>query len=62
MLVDRSMLSSERLHPPADWGRGRSSQAKAGWSLRSLIRMLREGLRAPKEIEAPQENQQSQLT
>jgi hypothetical protein len=24
--------------------------------------MLREGLRAPKEIEAPQENQQSQLT
>ena len=37
MLADRSMLSSERLHPAADSDRYRHPQPNSGWSLGTLM-------------------------
>jgi hypothetical protein len=50
ILVDRSMWSSERLHPAADSDRYRHPQPNIGWSLGTLMENWEEVLRAPKGI------------
>jgi hypothetical protein len=64
VLEDRSIawLSSERLHSAADSNECRDPQPNSEWSSGSLIEELVEGLRAPKRIETPLKDQQSQLT
>jgi hypothetical protein len=37
MLANRSILSSERLHPEADSVRYRHPQANSGWSMGTLM-------------------------
>ena len=62
--ADRSLalLSSERLHSAADWNRCRDPQPIIRWNSGSLMEELWEGLRAPKGIGTPQEDQQHLLT
>jgi hypothetical protein len=55
-------LPSERLHPAADSDKCIHPQLNIGWKLGTLMEELGKGLRAPKEIGTPQEEQQSQLT
>jgi hypothetical protein len=51
MLADRSMLSSERLHPAADSCRNPKPNSK--WSLGTLKEEQEEGLWASKGIKTP---------
>ena len=45
MLADRSMLSSERLHPAADSDRYRHPQPNSGWILGTLMEECRKDCR-----------------
>jgi hypothetical protein len=59
---DRSMLSSERLHPTTDSEGCRNPQSNSGWSLGTLREELEEGLLAQRRIGTPKEVQQNQVT
>jgi hypothetical protein len=54
MLADRSMLSSEKLHPATDSDRYRHPQPNSGWSLGTLMGKQEERLKAQKGIGSPQ--------
>jgi hypothetical protein len=58
-IVDKSKLSSERLHQAADSDRYRHPHPNNGWNLGSLMEEEEEELQAQKGIGTPQEDQQS---
>jgi hypothetical protein len=58
MLANRSILSSERLHPAADTDRYRHPQPTGGWSLGTL-RTIGGRIVVPKGIGTPQGDQES---
>ena len=62
MLADRSMVSSERLHPRADSDKYEHPQPNSRWSLGTLMEEQEDRLWALEGIGTPQEDQQNQLT
>jgi hypothetical protein len=56
-LKGKKYLGVERLHPAADSNGCKDPQLNSGWSLGTPMEELGEGLRAPKEIGTPQEDQ-----